>query len=97
MTDSNPLGIITDQETGEAYIPLKHLSEEEVERLRQEYVPENTIDATAEDLGPSAPGIKDDADEQSRKVFEEALENPISDDDKAAKGDGPVSPADALG
>jgi hypothetical protein len=93
MTDpGNPLGIREIE--GVVYIPLEHLSEEEVERLREEHVPQNTVGA---DLGASAPGIKDDADEQSRKVFEEALEQPISDDDKASKGDGPISPADALG
>lgn len=93
MTDvkGNPLGIREIEDV--VYIPLKHISEEEVERLRQIYVPVQPTEDEAE----KAPGIKDDADEQARKVFQDAVDEPISDDDKAAKGDGPISPADALG
>lgn len=95
MNSDNPLGI-RDIE-GEFYIPLAHISEEEVERLREKHLPQNTIDSTAEELGPKAPGIKDDAAERSRKLMEEAMGSPISDDRLAEKGDTPPSPKDVLG
>lgn len=101
MSESNPLEVTSfvDGVTGEErmYIPLDKLPEDIVEDLRERYVPQNTIDADAEELGPSAPGVKADAEEQSRKVMEQAMNDPISDQDKADKGDGPISPADALG
>lgn len=100
-TASNPLEItsFTDAETGEErmYVPLDVLPEDVVEDLRERFVPQHTVDSTAEELGPSAPGVKDDAAEQSKKLMEQALQSPIGDQDKADKGDGPVSPADALG
>jgi hypothetical protein len=95
----NPLGIVMlkNEETGDeiAYIALDQISEEEVERLRAEHLEANTVDSTADDLGPPAPGIKPEtAEEQSRALMEEALASPIVDPDS---DDAPAAPADALG
>lgn len=91
MTDAaNPYGIrmIVDADGNEeAYIPLRHISEDEVERLRAEKLdastPENLEKATA------PPGIKDDVAERSQALMEEAFDNAITE--------APASPADALG
>jgi len=102
MSD-NPLEIteFLDKETGESrmYVPLDVLPEEMVEELRAKFLKLNSVDSTAEELGPSAPGVKDDtATEQAKELMQEAMSAPIDEDRIAEKGDGgPTSPADALG
>ena len=92
--DPNPLDIqvLLDEDGNErAYIPLDVISEEEIERLREENLEQQPKDA------PKAPGIKNDADEQAAKLMTEALNEPVGEQNLADKGDGPISPADALG
>lgn len=85
---NNPLGIkmlaTGPDEEDEAWIRLDLLSEDEVERLRAENLEVND----GEQSGSAPPGNKD-ATEASRKLMEEALENPIDEV--------PTSPSDALG
>lgn len=91
--DGNPLGIkmlaTGENDADEAWIRLALLSEEEVERLRSENLKPNTVENREGQEAP--PGIKQDADEQAKKVIEEAVTNPIGEDAPTS------SPADALG
>lgn len=70
-----------------AVIPLAEIPEDVIEKLREEHLQANTVDATAEDLGGEPPE-KFDAQEQIDAEVEDALAHPITADD---------SPGEALG
>lgn len=77
MSDGNPLGIrvIADADGNEeTYIPLRHISEEEVERLRAQNLEVND----GEQSGDAPPGNKD-ATAATEKLMAEALANPVTE------------------